>query len=87
MKYAIISDIHGNLEALNYTLEICQQENVDSYVCLGDVVGYNANPKECLDIVLSGIPEVELASTGVYTSHKSRNLTVLAKLSIFESCT
>ena len=51
MKYAIISDIHGNLEALNASLEICQQEKVESYVCLGDVVGYNANPKECLDIV------------------------------------
>ncbi len=51
MKYAIISDIHGNLEALNVVLEVCRNEQVDQYVCLGDVVGYNANPKECLDIV------------------------------------
>ena len=51
MKYAIISDIHGNLEALTNVLAICEQEQVEHYVCLGDVVGYNANPKECLDIV------------------------------------
>ena len=51
MKYAILSDIHGNLEALNATLEVCRQEKADSYVCLGDIVGYNANPKECLEIV------------------------------------
>ena len=51
MKYAIISDIHGNLEALNTVLAVCEQEQVEHYVCLGDVVGYNANPKECLAIV------------------------------------
>ena len=61
MKYAILSDIHGNLEALNVTLEVCKQEKVDSYVCLGDIVGYNANPKECLEIVraLPGITVVK----------------------------
>jgi diadenosine tetraphosphatase ApaH/serine/threonine PP2A family protein phosphatase len=51
MKYAIISDIHANLEALNTVLEHADKQGVDKYVCGGDVVGYNANPKECMDIV------------------------------------
>ena len=51
MKYAIIADIHGNLEALQVVLEDIRVQRADQIVCLGDVVGYNANPKECLQIV------------------------------------
>jgi len=51
MKYAIIADIHGNLEAFQTVLEDIKTQNVNQVVCLGDVVGYNANPKECLQIV------------------------------------
>jgi predicted phosphodiesterase len=51
MKYAIIADIHGNLEAFQTVLEDAKAQKVTHYACLGDVVGYNANPKECLDIV------------------------------------
>jgi predicted phosphodiesterase len=51
MKYAIIADIHANLEAFEAVLKDSKEQNCTDYVCLGDVVGYNANPKECLDIV------------------------------------
>ena len=51
MKYAIIADIHGNLEAFQVVLEDIRAQKADHIVCLGDVVGYNANPKECLQIV------------------------------------
>jgi predicted phosphodiesterase len=51
MKYAIIADIHANLQALDAILEDAKAQNPTHYVCLGDVVGYNANPKECLKIV------------------------------------
>ena len=51
MKYAIIADIHANLEALTAVLADARAQNPTHYVCLGDVVGYNANPKECLKIV------------------------------------
>jgi predicted phosphodiesterase len=51
MKYAIIADIHANLEAFQVVLEDAKREKWTHYACLGDVVGYNANPKECLDIV------------------------------------
>ena len=47
MKYAIISDLHANLEALQAVLDDAAPR-VDAVVCLGDVVGYNADPHECL---------------------------------------
>jgi predicted phosphodiesterase len=51
MKYAIIADIHANWEAFQVVLDDAQKQKVTHYACLGDVVGYNANPKECLEIV------------------------------------
>ena len=51
MKFAIIADIHANLEALQVVLEDAKKQQVTNYACLGDVVGYNANPQECVDIV------------------------------------
>ncbi len=51
MKFAIIADIHGNLEAFQTVLEDIQAQKCTHIACLGDVVGYGANPKECLDIV------------------------------------
>jgi predicted phosphodiesterase len=51
MKYAIIADIHGNLDAFQVVLEDIRAQKATHIVCLGDVVGYNAQPKECLDII------------------------------------
>src|ERR1044071_9791090 len=60
MKFAIIADIHANLEAFQVVLEDTQAQKVTHYAWLGDVVGYNANPKECLDIVRDmGMPCVK----------------------------
>ena len=51
MRFAIFGDIHANLEALTAVLADAEKHEVTHYVCLGDVVGYNANPRECLEIV------------------------------------
>jgi predicted phosphodiesterase len=60
MKYAVIADIHGNLEALQVVLEDIKAQKCTHYCCVGDVVGYNANPKECLDIIRTmGMPVVK----------------------------
>jgi len=54
MKIIVISDIHGNLEALNTVLEyIDMLEGEKRVVCLGDIVGYGPNPVECFNIVES----------------------------------
>lgn len=57
MKSAIFSDVHGNLEALEAVLEHASRESVERWVCLGDVVGYGANPDECVNAV-RGLPGV-----------------------------
>lgn len=51
MKYAILGDIHANLEALTAVLEDAKEQGVTNYACTGDVVGYNADPKACLQII------------------------------------
>jgi predicted phosphodiesterase len=50
---AIISDIHGNLEALEAVLADIKQQGIEEVYCLGDVVGYGPNPRECIDLVTS----------------------------------
>ena len=51
MKFAIFGDIHANLEALQTVLWDAQEQGCSNFVCLGDIVGYAANPSECLEIV------------------------------------
>ena len=61
--FAIISDIHSNLEALTTVLGDIEQRGIQTIYCLGDVVGYAANPKECLDLV------IEKTSASVLGNH------------------
>lgn len=52
MKVAIISDIHGNLEALSTTLmDIDNRGDINSVFCTGDIVGYYPHPLKCIDLV------------------------------------
>jgi len=51
VKLALISDIHANLEALQATLNEISVQSVDRIVCLGDIVGYNTNPAECIALL------------------------------------
>lgn len=51
MRIAILSDLHSNLEATQAVLDDARTQECAEFVCLGDVVGYNANPHECLEIV------------------------------------
>ncbi|MEA1980050.1 MAG: metallophosphoesterase family protein [candidate division Zixibacteria bacterium] len=51
MKFALISDIHGNLEALTAVLKDIEKNKVDTIHCLGDVIGYGCDPVACLNIV------------------------------------
>jgi predicted phosphodiesterase len=48
MRYGIFADVHGNLEALRAVLQDMRDNSIDRFVCLGDIVGYGANPKECI---------------------------------------
>ena len=63
MRYGIFSDIHSNLEALNAVIEAYRKEGIDEYLCVGDIVGYGADPKESILTVRS------LASQTVAGNH------------------
>ncbi len=49
MRYAIVSDIHGNLDSL--ALALAQLAPDDELLCLGDIVGYGPNPNECVELI------------------------------------
>jgi len=49
---AIISDIHGNLEGLEAVLADIKTQGIEEIYCLGDIVGYGPNPRECIDLVM-----------------------------------
>ena len=51
MHYAIISDFHGNLQALQRVLAELVEADIDKYLCLGDIVGYGAQPNECCEAI------------------------------------
>jgi predicted phosphodiesterase len=52
VRRALISDIHANLEALEVVLADIQSQGIDDVLCLGDVIGYGPNPRECIDLVM-----------------------------------
>ena len=55
MKYAIISDIHGNLEAFKWAVADAKKRKCSKIVCLGDLTGYGKQSKECVDYAMSNV--------------------------------
>ena len=53
MKIGFLSDIHANLEAAEVAFSVLKREKVEKVFCLGDVVGYGADPVKCADLVRS----------------------------------
>jgi diadenosine tetraphosphatase ApaH/serine/threonine PP2A family protein phosphatase len=51
LLFGLFGDIHGNLEALQIAVAEMQKAGVDEYLCLGDIVGYGADPEPCVQIV------------------------------------
>lgn len=51
MKIAFIADIHGNLEALEAVLESIRKKGIKNIICIGDIVGYSADPNKCCEII------------------------------------
>jgi predicted phosphodiesterase len=52
-RYGVLGDIHGNREALEAVLRALDARGVRELLCVGDIVGYNADPDECVDLVRS----------------------------------
>lgn len=51
MRYAVISDVHSNIEALEAVTKDLEARDVDRVLCCGDTVGYYANPNECIELL------------------------------------
>ncbi|MBW2733076.1 MAG: metallophosphoesterase family protein [Deltaproteobacteria bacterium] len=63
MRIGIFSDVHSNLDALTAVRAAYEKESIDKYICLGDTVGYGAEPKACAEIVRS------MASVSILGNH------------------
>lgn len=74
MKIAIISDIHGNLEALKSTLQDIKKRNVDKIICLGDTIAKGVHTKECLNLVRENCEIVIQGNTDKYFSMEHANI-------------
>jgi diadenosine tetraphosphatase ApaH/serine/threonine PP2A family protein phosphatase len=85
MRTAVISDIHANLEALTAVLESIRSFKADETVCLGDIVGYNANPNEVIDLLREGkiacvLGNHDACATGL---EEPENFNPLARAAVF----
>ena len=80
---AVISDIHSNLEALTAVLEDIAGREVGRIVCLGDVVGYGPQPKECLDRVIEHCPVTLMGNHDFATVFEPNNFNLGAELACY----
>lgn len=65
-RIAIITDIHGNVEALKSILNDIEKNNVDDIICLGDTIGLGPNSKECIDLLISNNIKMILGNHELY---------------------
>ena len=84
MRYGIFSDIHSNLEALDAVIEACKNEQIERYLCIGDIVSYGANPCECIQKVkeLKAVIVAGNHEWGVCAKFGLENFTPLAQAGI-----
>ena len=75
MKTAVISDVHSNIEALTAVFADMEQAAIERVICLGDIVGYGADPNDCLhlikekcDIVIKGNHDEAVGGPEEYSS-------------------
>lgn len=74
MKIAIISDIHGNLEALKATLKDIEKRKVDKIICLGDIIAKGVHPKECIELVIKKCEIVLQGNCDLYFSTEHNDI-------------
>ena len=81
MRCAIISDIHGNFDALERVIvDAMSFGSLDAIWCLGDIVGYGPNPNECV----RELRECEICGTAVYAVAGNHDRAATGKISIAE---
>jgi diadenosine tetraphosphatase ApaH/serine/threonine PP2A family protein phosphatase len=81
--FAIISDIHSNIEALTTVLEDISKRNIKTIYCLGDVIGYGANPRECLDLIIEKTELCVIGNHDFATLYEPTNFNYAAEQASF----
>lgn len=76
MRIAIISDIHGNLEALKTTLEDIKKRNVDKIICLGDIMAKGVHLRECIKLVRENCDVILQGNTDEHFSKEHPDLSI-----------
>ena len=79
MRYGILGDIHANLEALEAVYEAGKAEKVETFLCVGDIVGYGASPGECIEI-LQAMKIISVAGNHDWTVAAKAPLEILTPL-------
>ena len=79
LKIAIISDIHGNLEALKATLEDIKRRKVDKIICLGDIIAKGVHPKECLELVKKNCEIVIQGNCDKHFAAEHKDISILTE--------
>ena len=75
MRFGILADIHANLEAFTVALQVLEDQGVDQIISLGDVIGYNASPVECLSLLIEKqIPSIRGNHERYVIGEKNRTL-------------
>ncbi len=74
MKIALISDVHGNVEALQSVIATFAHYGVEQVIFLGDIVGYGANPNECIEL-LRGMSDCSIAGNHDYAAVGKTDIT------------
>mgnify|MGYP004610036381 CR=1 FL=1 len=74
MKIAIISDVHGNIEALKATFEDINKRHIDKVICLGDTIAKGVHPKECINLIREKCNVVIQGNTDQYFAMKHENI-------------
>ena len=80
---AIISDVHSNLEALEVVLEDIAARNVEQIICLGDVIGYGPEPRECLDLIMERAEITLMGNHDYAVLYEPNNFNVGAEAACF----
>ncbi len=83
MAFAVISDIHGNLEALEAVFSDIADRNVAEIVCLGDVVGYGPQPAECLDLTMARTQVCLMGNHDYAVMYEPNNFNIGAEAACF----
>ena len=79
MKIAIISDIHGNFEALKSTIEDIDKRKVDKIICLGDIIAKGVHSKKCLDLIRKKCEVVLQGNCDEYFSVEHNNIDYMSE--------